>query len=141
MIDLQPTVCNLCGGHVILTSNSVIYGREYGSGKCYFCNSCKAYVGTHIPRPEEAFGILSNAEMREMKTRCHEIFDQFWKNAGSGKKRHQKRQDAYKRLAKDMEIPITECHFGYFGIGQLRKAYEIVSGWVYEFERCEKPEL
>ena len=30
MIDKYPTVCNLCGGKVIYTSNARIYGKEYG---------------------------------------------------------------------------------------------------------------
>ena len=49
MIDKYPTVCNLCGGKVIYTSNARIYGKEYGSGKCYLCTNCGAYVGTHKP--------------------------------------------------------------------------------------------
>lgn len=59
-IDLQPTVCNLCGGKTILTSNSIIYGKQYGSGKCYYCTKCGAFVGTHVPRPTIALGILSD---------------------------------------------------------------------------------
>ena len=72
---LYPTKCNLCGGDVVYISNARIYGREYGSGRCYYCTSCKAYVGTHKPRPREAFGILANAEMRNMKKKCHKLFD------------------------------------------------------------------
>ena len=47
MIDLYPKVCNLCGGPVEYVSNAMIYGRQYGSGFCYRCQSCGAYVGTH----------------------------------------------------------------------------------------------
>lgn len=129
MINLHPIVCNLCGGHVILTSNSIIYGREYGSGQCYFCTSCKAYVGTHEPRPDEAFGILANAEMRNMKMKCHEIFDRFWKCGKNGKRRHYLRQSTYKRLASDMNISVSECHFGYFDLEQLKTAYEYIKNW------------
>ena len=71
MIDLHPTKCNLCSGKVVLISNAKIYGREYGSGLCYFCTECGAYVGTHGPRPTEALGILSNKEMRETKVNYH----------------------------------------------------------------------
>lgn len=53
-MELKPKICNICNGKVIFTSNSLIYGREYGSGKMYYCTECGAYVGTHIPRPEEA---------------------------------------------------------------------------------------
>lgn len=107
-------------------SNARIYGREYGSGKCYFCTKCGAYVGTHKPRPKEALGILGNAEMREMKMKCHELFDRKWKNEQTSKKRHSARKKAYRDLASSLNIPVEECHFGYFDMVMLNKAYEIL---------------
>lgn len=71
MIDLQPTKCNLCGGDVIFTSNAKVYGRTYGSGKCYLCTNCGAYVGTHGPRPMEALGLLADKEMGIPVKECH----------------------------------------------------------------------
>lgn len=126
MIDLQPTICNLCGGQVIYTSNSRIYGREYGSGKCYLCTKCGAYVGTHIPRPEEAFGILANEEMRDMKKKCHDLFDKKWLCEKTVRKAKKARKKAYVELAKSLNIPIKDCHFGYFDMDMLNKAYEIL---------------
>lgn len=96
MIDKYPTTCNLCGGKVIYTSNAQIYGKEYGSGKCYLCTSCGAYVGTHKPRPREALGLLADARMRAGKQMCHAIFDSKWKGKP---KAHKKRQDLYRWLA------------------------------------------
>lgn len=123
MIDKYPTTCNLCGGKVIYTSNAQIYGKEYGSGKCYLCTSCGAYVGTHRPRPREALGLLADARMRAGKQMCHAIFDSKWKGKP---KAHKKRQDLYRWLAQRMDIPIDDCHFGYFDLTQLRKAYKIL---------------
>lgn len=123
MIDKYPTTCNLCGGKVIYTSNAQIYGKEYGSGKCYLCTSCGAYVGTHKPRPREALGLLADARMRAGKQMCHAIFDSKWKGKP---KAHKKRQDLYRWLAQRMDIPIDDCHFGYFDLTQLRKAYKIL---------------
>lgn len=125
-IDMHPTKCNLCGGKVIFTSNSKIYGKEYGSGKCYLCTSCGAYVGTHKPRPDEAMGILADAEMREMKRKCHDKFDSLWKWASTGKKRHMLRKRAYSMLAEKMNIPVEQCHFGYFDRDHLEVAYRNV---------------
>lgn len=122
-IDLHPKKCNLCGGYVIYISNSKIYGREYGSGKCYFCTKCGAYVGTHKPRPREALGILGNAEMREMKMKCHELFDRKWKKE---KDKRSARKRAYKELAAKLNIPVSECHFGYFDMDMLNRAYPIL---------------
>lgn len=76
MVDLYPTKCNLCGGKVIYTSNATIYGREYGSGYCYLCTCCGAYVGTNKVYPKTALGILANPEMRELKMQAHALFDQ-----------------------------------------------------------------
>ena len=69
MINTQPEVCNLCGGKVIYTSNARVYhGREYGSGYCYLCLACGAYVGTHKPHPKEALGLL--ADENEFRTKA-----------------------------------------------------------------------
>lgn len=122
-MNLRPTVCNLCGGRVVYTSNAKIYGKEYGSGRCYLCTKCRAYVGTHKPRPRDAMGLLANSEMRELKKVCHALFDPLW----MGKpKAHKKRNDLYYWLSKQMNIPYAECHFGYFDIEQLERAWQIL---------------
>lgn len=123
MIDLYPTKCNICGGKVIYTENSTIYGKPYGSGYCYLCTQCGAYVGTHEPRPKEAFGILANKEMRDLKMACHELFDRKWLGK---KKARKKRKDLYRWLSKLMNVPEEYCHFGYFDLEQLKKAYWIL---------------
>lgn len=126
MINLYPTTCNLCGGKVIYTSNAQIYGKEYGSGKCYYCTCCHAYVGTHKPNPRIALGILADAEMRAMKMKCHELFDSMWKGKPSKGANKNPRQKLYKWLAEELNIPVSECHFGYFDMNMLNKAYEIL---------------
>ena len=122
-IDTHPTICNLCGGKVIYTSNEAVYGRKYGSGYCYLCTNCRAYVGTHVPRPKEALGLLANEQMRKGKMMCHDLFDQMWKGKPQQGK---KRQNAYKWIAAEMGIPVEDCHFGYFDLKQLRAAYMIL---------------
>ena len=129
MINERPTVCNLCGGKVVLTRNSEIYGKSYGSGYCYLCTECGAYVGTHKKRPYDALGILADKEMRQMKMKCHDLFDQKWK---SKKSQHHARELAYERFAKKMGIPVTECHFGYFDLDKLNQAYSILVGENHE---------
>lgn len=123
MVDLHPTTCNLCGGPVVFTSNAAIYGKEYGSGKCYLCQNCGAYTGTHKPRPTEAMGLLADAPMRGGKMACHGLFDALWRGKPKARK---KRQDLYLWLAGKMGVPVEECHFGHFDIHQLRKAYGIL---------------
>ena len=126
MIDLYPKVCNLCGGPVEYVSNAMIYGRQYGSGFCYRCRACGAYVGTHKPQPHKALGILANAEMREWKQKCHNLFDPFWQGH---KDRQRRRKNLYIRLAGEMGIDVQDCHFGYFNMDQLKRAYKILERW------------
>lgn len=128
MIDLHPKICNICNGDVIFTDNKIIYGKNYGSGKMYICTKCGAYVGTHEPRPTEAFGLLADKQMRDMKMKCHELFDAKWRHEKTSKARHHARNKAYENLAKALNIPLNECHFGYFDIDMLNKAYEILTG-------------
>ena len=119
-MNLQPTVCNICGGKVEYISNDKIYGRKYGSGYCYHCTKCGAYVGTHKSRPRIAFGILANKEMREMKMACHEAFDALWDTS-------KKRKRLYKKLAKRLNIDVADCHFGYLDLDVLNSAYIIIT--------------
>ena len=96
----------------------------------YYCTECGAYVGTHKPRPKEALGILGNKEMRDMKMKCHDLFDKKWKNEPTSRKRHIARKKAYKELSEKMQIPVEECHFGYFDIDMLNRAFELLEGEV-----------
>ena len=125
MINVHPKTCNLCGGPVEFASNAIIYGRQYGSGYCYHCTRCGAYVGTHRPWPDRAMGILADEEMRAWKMICHELFDALWKPTGN----HRLRRQLYSRLAVQMGIEVDDCHFGYFDLEALKKAYQIVSAW------------
>lgn len=122
-VNLYPKICNLCGGKVIYTTNDNIYGKLYGSGFCYLCTNCGAYVGTHKPRPREAFGILSDGKMRKLKHECHDRFDKFWQGKPNSSK---KRKKAYAEMAKILKIPVEECHFGYFDLVMLKKAYKAI---------------
>lgn len=143
MIDLYPTVCNLCGGKVEYINNAKIYGRPYGSGYCYRCTECGAYVGTHYPWPRQALGILANAQMREWKMKCHNLFDPFWK--GAGKRKRERRKNLYIRLAGEMRIDVADCHFGYFNLDELKRAYQILEKWQenppedLEYEAASEP--
>ena len=118
-----PKTCPHCGGTVIYTSNSKIYGKEYGSGRCYMCTNCDSYVGTHPkPNQKEPLGYLSNKEMRELKKKAHSLFDPLWR----GKNKKMTRSEAYDWLAKSMDIEKEDCHFGHFWVPELKKAIQIL---------------
>ena len=118
-INKHPTVCNICGAPVKLVNNALIYGRPFGSGKAYLCTGCGAYVGTHKPHPDEAFGILANADMRIWRHKCHTLFDELWETPSA-------RSKAYAWLAEKLGIAKADCHFGYFDLPMLKRAYEVL---------------
>ena len=121
VFEKHPKICHFCGGNVELTSNAKVYGKEYGNGKCYLCTNCGAYVGVHTGT-KTALGILANQEMRDKKIKCHDLFDNMWKS-------NKKRNELYKRLANEMQIERSHCHFGHFDANELDKAYDILIRW------------
>lgn len=101
-------------------SNDAIYGTKYGSGYCYVCEGCRAYVGTHKHRPKQALGILANEEMRALRRKCHDIFDKTWGTP-------EERKVRYVELAQKMHMNTEACHFAYFNMELLEKAYKILT--------------
>lgn len=124
MVSLEPKICNLCGGEVKYIPN-----ENHVSGYAYVCTCCGAYIGTHVKRPKEALGLLSNEEMRRWKVRCHSLFDVFWEELPTGKLRYRRRCRMYARLAKEMGLEKEECRFANFTIGQLKNAFGIMLSW------------
>lgn len=115
----KPKTCNICGGKVILTSNAEIYGKEYGNGKCYLCTNCRAYVGTHKHESDRALGTLADNETRQLRQKCHDLFDELWLNSPN---RKAARTYYYEWLSNKMNIEKEDCHFGYFDKEQCKKA-------------------
>lgn len=115
----KPTICRYCGSPVVYTSNAEIYGKEYGTGKCYLCRNCRAFVGVH-PGTDTPLGTLANAELREWRKEAHFWFDRIWKKPT----RITTRYNAYGYLAKKMGLPREETHIGMFEIEQCKKVIE-----------------
>ena len=126
IVNVFPTTCNICGGQVEYVPLTKVYGKylKYGkkSGYCYHCKECDAKVGTHIDRPLEAYGILANREMSELRQKNHNMFDKFWRNKTD-------KTVLYHKLEEEMGIPFEECHFGYFTTEQLERSYKILIKW------------
>lgn len=114
-----PTICNRCGGNVIKANNSIIYGRSYGNGKCYYCKKCHSSVGCHSNG--KALGILTKGIEKRKKMAAHKNFDVVWKN----KKLH--RDQEYKLLAIILGIKPKYCHFGYFNESMLDAALLVMN--------------
>lgn len=58
--------------------------------------------------------------------KCHELFDRKWKNEKTQAKRRTARKKEYEDLAVKLNISVEECHFGYFDMDMLNRAYEIL---------------
>lgn len=113
--------CHNCGSaKVKKVSNSVIYGREYGNGKCYYCYDCKANVGTHDGGAP--LGTLATKDVQILRKACHDIFDKLWKF-----EKVASRGNLYKILAIKLDITSSECHFGMFQRDRCLQALEIIT--------------
>lgn len=115
-------VCNLCGGKVLYLSHSVVYGKEYSDWPyIYICCECDAYVGVHsgtnIP-----LGTLADQATRQARKTAHDAFDLLWKGGIS----NMGRDEAYKWLAKQLEIGEDECHIGMFSVEQCSRVVTVI---------------
>lgn len=116
-----PTVCNVCGGNVVIKTHKDIYGRDYSDWPyAYGCNSCGAYVGLH-PFTAIPLGTLANKETRQARNQAKAPFEVIHKHG------YLSRSDAYQMLADKLGIEKEECHFGWFDIGMCRKAFAAAS--------------
>ncbi|NEO85473.1 MAG: hypothetical protein F6J87_14680 [Spirulina sp. SIO3F2] len=111
-----PKSCRFCGSEVIKKSNAEFYGRLI-KGNLYCCTNCDARVGIHdggsVPK-----GTLANTEIRNARKHVHALFDRIWKEGWLSRK------EAYKRMAKELDIPSQECHIGWFDVPECRKAWK-----------------
>lgn len=120
--DAYPRICNICGEKVEYKKMKDVGIRPYQSGWCYFCISCKAYVGTHKYRPKEALGLLANSRTRKLRVLCHEEFDKHWYTLAG-------RNRAYYRLSQELGIKSENCHFAHMQEDMLIDALNIMKNW------------
>lgn len=112
---LQGKICPYCKEKTQYVDSAIIYGKSYGM--IYLCKPCDAYTGVH-KGTDKALGRLANKELRYWKKQAHKYFDILWKEGD------EKRGDVYKRLAKELDIPIDYCHIGMFSIETCKKVIE-----------------
>lgn len=109
-------ICRYCGGKVVLTDASAIYGK--GNDPIYLCTNCNAYVGCHkgTTRP---LGKLANAALRMKRQETHGIFDAFWKARGWN------RSGAYIWLARGMSLSEDDAHIGNFEMDECEQVIHL----------------
>lgn len=117
-------ICPYCGKPAMLVDSIVIY-KKRSYGNAYLCKACNAYVGCH-PGTDKPLGRLADAELRKWKERAHNAFDILWK------KRIFFRNDAYKWLAEELNIPLHLCHIGMFDIEQCQETIDVTLKFLRE---------
>jgi hypothetical protein len=64
--------------------------------------------------------------MREWKMKCHAAFDPMWKH-GDVKTQRRRRRKLYAWLAGELGIQVIDCHFGYFDLHTLKRAFVVLA--------------
>lgn len=111
--------CDYCGRPAEFVDSSVVYhGKSYGM--IYLCRHCNAYVGVH-KGSDKPLGRLANAELRRWKKAAHAAFDPLWRYGGFVGNRN----GAYRWLAEQMGLPVSETHIGMFDVEKCRMVIQI----------------
>jgi hypothetical protein len=122
----KAVLCDYCGAPAVLTDDSLVYNRSYGSF-VWLCRPCGAWVGVHRNSPHyHPLGRLANAELRAAKIKAHAAFDPLWKAAMQlrGWSQGEARGRAYRWLGRYMGVPPAKCHIGMFDEQQCVQVVE-----------------
>ncbi len=126
--DGRRIQCVYCGSALeFVPDSSAFYnGRNYGP--LWVCRPCRAWVGCH-PNTTTPLGNVADAETRRWRSFVHSMFDPLWKRKMEldGCKKKTARTAAYTWLAKEMRLPVEDCHISLFNKDQCTEAARIVS--------------
>ncbi len=104
----KPMRCPYCGSAMTLRPASYVYSDCHDDRQMYVCNrfpSCNTYVGTH-PGTKEPLGIPANGDLRNLRIRAHQAFDQIWK------RNIMSRDQAYRWFADSFSLRQRDAHIG-----------------------------
>lgn len=128
MLVLIPSkTCEYCGSPAKLVKGDVIYPHRpdlFGLN-FWLCSKCNAYVGCHKRNDKfnitgfEPLGRLANLDLRVAKASAHRAFDPIWK---SGRK---SRTNAYRMLARTLDIAPEKCHIGNFDLDRCKAVVKL----------------
>lgn len=106
-----PVLCSYCDQPAERCTGADIYPSRPDLAHLRFwrCQPCGAHVGCHKDSDAIPLGTLANAVTRALRQRCHAAFDPIWKG------RTLRRNEAYRRLADLLRIPVGQCHISQFG--------------------------
>jgi len=120
--------CPYCGRDAVLMDSRQVYSRSYGNIWC--CMPCEAWVGVHKNSkspPNKPLGRLANKELRGWKVRAHAVFNPLFERivARTGCSKSYGRGRAYKWLASQLDIEMSECHIGMFDVDLCKRVVDI----------------
>lgn len=134
LIDvLSGQFCPYCQCETELVSDKEIYGpNSMFGGLFYRCvNNYDHYVGCH-EGTKCSLGRVADKKLRDLKRKCHEIFDPLWKNKPQV---FSSRHKAYYWLSKQMGIADRNFgHFGMFNENQCEQAISIIENFKNSIE-------
>jgi len=114
-----PTSCRFCKSNVRIATHLEVYGRDYSDWPyMYLCDDCGAYVGMH-PFTNIPLGTLADRQTRLARKMCKMPLENIWKSEAMT------RSEAYTWLAGELNISVSECHFGWFDVSLCEKAKDI----------------
>lgn len=116
-------ICPYCKKAAKFVTGIYIYPfqLQHKDKNYYICDPCDAYVGCH-KGTRKVLGTLANAELRALRIKVHQKFDQAWENG------FVTRKEAYIALAEVLKIPLAKCHIADFDINRCKKVLEIICG-------------
>ena len=119
----ELSICRYCGGVIRLVEAETVYGASTDrlgmtGEKLYQCQNCNARVGCHkgTTRP---LGNVANEVLRLKRMEAHRVFDGWWRE------RHMSRTQAYKHLARKMDLPPNRAHIGGFEMDQCQRLIDL----------------
>lgn len=122
-------LCPECGHQAERVTGTDIYpDQEHLHHMLFYqCLPCDTRVGLN-PRTGRPHGSLAGPELRRARQRAHRAFDPMWKSGGVT------RSEAYAWLARQMGLPILECHIGMFDEEQCGQV--VALSVADDFEDC-----
>lgn len=124
-------ICHYCHQNANLVSGDVIYPHrpDLFHKKFWQCNPCRAFVGCHDANigygdGTRPLGILANAQLRKAKKSAHYAFDPLWRG------QNMTRKEAYVWLAKQLNIPVNQCHIGMMNLDMCTRTVEVISNFM-----------
>ncbi|MEY2875865.1 MAG: Erwinia phage Ea9-2 [Pseudomonadota bacterium] len=136
---INPT-CPYCSRRAVIVGGDLLYrGRtDLAHLNFWVCAPCQASVGCHkagtwiegadgrriYSHGAHPLGTLANANLRALRSAAHTAIDWRWRGAADPRAA---RKLIYQWLARQMHLPVHDCHIGGFNEAQCLRAIRIGS--------------